>query len=271
MTCIAQSKPLSVLSPPKEGDRIDFQEPLGRYLNELLMKLVPLRTEARRLLGPDLNHVTQEAVEGLLHRAQGLGVEFDLFRNSVPEDWHSRSIPCFGIETDDAINQWIWPGLVYRCNNPNTIYVSNACRSAQIFVYGIIYQCLTWLTTTTALCEYRYQSPLCLHKMQELVDEMCATVPQVVGIDVDALEASHLTGTLGTEAPKIANVGAIGPTMLLTSLWIANSVVTIPKAQRLWIGARMYTISEEFGFPIGQRWQKHSVDVFGWQQPSWGY
>lgn len=218
-------------------------DPPTRSLDVLLIKLRPVRERASELLSdPEASRVD---LRMLKREATLLNKEFSLWPLCQPKEWMPKThgiVKEMAPATDDSLcSMSFWPGKVDTYFDLYVAAVWNIYRKARLKLIDVILESSSRLQVSRSL----YDEPPAIRKlkseMQELVNELCASIPYHL---ISDLRASLETG----RASRADTPGkALGGLLLMYPLYIASCMPNVPTKQRIWMRGRLHWIGNNMG------------------------
>ncbi|KAI9653442.1 MAG: hypothetical protein M1831_005990 [Alyxoria varia] len=169
--------------------------------------------------------------------------------------WRSRVVPAYfqggpDVELCELDDEYLedtplWPGIQYLqiYDNPVEAANCNHFRTFQIFVHAVILFWSSWLGRFgDAIDSDRFDRSL--RMVQELVDGVCASIPPLLGYQLDHQRNRDAESPTGQTPAAIARSSI----MAIHPLYTILCVETIPQKQRTWIAGRLRAIARERGW-----------------------
>ncbi|KAF2489010.1 hypothetical protein BU16DRAFT_567970 [Lophium mytilinum] len=257
LNCIAQSA-----TPPERPTfnwDLAFPSPHLKQLMLLVSRLVLVRSQAHELFADGSEAIAEEKTTAELqwaHEVQSIDEDMLSFRQSLPPELHHWSAASCVVIPEEA--RRAREAAEYLPMHLNIFYNLHHASIWHIYTYCQIYLLQSMIQHTSPLCNCGDDMPqqveesssmftttvipsICLHlRLQQAIDDVCASVPFLLGWSDDA----RFLNTAGRGR-------GIACHYIIWVLAAALSVreVLVPEAQREWIRARLI----EVGFLHGIR------------------
>lgn len=231
-----------------EGDAPDPENDLYP-LYKISLALPGLRRRVRLALEAEDNAVytgkplDAELLERLIGEAQDVDKRLVAWQHNLPLHFRYCSIPLFGNDPEDPEHIPIWPGMIHYYRNCFIASFLNNYRIIRIYLQELIARCAARLGHEEVLDRDSRQGQV-LYVLRQMVDEICGTVPYLMGADVP--DMPMFIGLSGSKSPEMS----IGSWLNLRPLYVASKVECIPKPQKKWIYGRLIAIANEYGYRI---------------------
>jgi hypothetical protein len=227
-------------------------------LTHLTLRVPKIRMLAENLFCERRSESTTRATLQLIECCQHLDTALLTWRETVPEDWKYTSGPSgtsipdnFDPETSEAYhgNVDVYPD-VWRAK------AWNSYRATRIFVQAIILRSVAWLAGGD-IQNLRVISQMAavFHAkqiVQEMVDEICASVPFHLGHLTASSKENTLTFrdksyTIAKNSQEDRTTENLGVYFVLWPLYLARSTRIIPNDQKKWIDVRILNVASHIG------------------------
>lgn len=233
-----------------EGDAPDPENDLYP-LYKISLALPGLRRRVRLAVEAEDNTINigrphnAHELERLIAEAQDVDRRLVEWQHNLPLNFKYCSFPMFGNDPEDPEHTTIWPGMVHYYHNFFIASFLNNYRIIRIYLQELIARCAARLGHEEVLDRDSRQGQV-LYVLRQMVDEICGTVPYLMGADVP--DVSLFVGLSGSKSPEMS----IGSWLNLRPLYVASKVECIPKSQKRWIYGRLIAIANEYGYRIAQ-------------------
>ena len=184
----------------------------------------------------------------ILEYAISVDLLVEAWASSLPGEWKFVSADHFDLPSDSVSRD----AFIYK--DRKDIYhdlwvesIWNAYRSARVKVQTIILECVAWLGKSGEH-QWYWRSVYAKMITQEMVDDMCASVPYALGTktfggpgDREGVEFPY-NGTQKVSEDHRRAAAALGGWHLLEPLKTSLKATCLPDAQREWVKAQMARI-----------------------------
>ena len=201
-------------------------------------------------------------VTNLLQCAYQLDEELIQWEADYPSDWKGESIALTGqlatnslytlsqLSDDDVRKLPCWPAVPFlsKYSSITQAQAFNQYRSARIYIYTVVIRWLAWLGHRNAESQYAVEYQRSCQVVQNLIDEICATVPFVMGYDVDNLALKSVADLLQGDCDRPCLAAAQEVLVILHPLFLSVRMETLKEQQRTWCRGRLYALGEVGGW-----------------------
>ncbi|KAI9829494.1 MAG: hypothetical protein M1819_006314 [Sarea resinae] len=233
----------------------------ARRLTDLYLQIPDLQVLAMQLLQQPRNESFVNSIKGLIDRALELDAALALWPSTLPTTWkrtrHTRVKPTPGDSDNEILEEY--PKNVDTYTDIWTASVWNSYRVARMFTLSIIIRVISLSLGGSVLdpdFENKHPEVLLIpaygqakERLQEMVDEVCASIPYHIGYTTDTKASRELyeSQKFRPSIPDgILGAKALGGTFLISPLVVARSAMTTPGDQRRWIRGRLMAIAQQY-------------------------
>lgn len=234
-----------------------IQNPANR-LSQYTLLVPALRSRATSLLQMSMTQWNIYAVTMLLHDVRSVDQMLATWPASIPDSWHYTAISQARWTSTTPLpadyTYQVYPGDIDSYYDIWIGSVWNAYRVSRLFLNAIILRCASWLATLpNKSADENAECAIARTRIQELVDQICASAPFFLGYDKRTLPAALSLKSL-VSSPEYT-FSALRPTQpsticgyfVLWPIFVARSALTVGHSQRSFLRSRMLEISERFG------------------------
>jgi len=217
-----------------------FGDPM-HSLAQHIMRLPGLLARGKTLMAKELSPETVARIRELIGDCFEVD---DRMKEWVPisgETWLPRTVGYISSVPKDLANAPAWIGPVHiftDVQQPSTI---NKQRAARIVTAELILDCLKKILPDTYEDDLQFRKAQ--HTIQSAVDEICYSVPGLLGINSGMPNWCSEPSTPGVDF--FASIGAF---QLIWPTSVAYSAPGISDAQRQWLHGRLDVIGKRWGF-----------------------
>ncbi|KAH6970230.1 hypothetical protein DER45DRAFT_551639 [Fusarium avenaceum] len=195
----------------------------------------------------DLEELEKIEIEELSQNADALSVKLSTWASTIPPSWHYVT----ALKINDGASSEYSPCIIHKYRHHYIGRVWNFYRVSQLILQSIRLRAAALLPDTTRHIEIGQE-------ISALVDEICATVPYLLGADLDKMNL-NFTGKSTRQDPsrrfssgaKSIGVAEVKGFSLIWPLYVASSAPQIPQAQREWMRKQLHLLAEN-GVPMAQ-------------------
>lgn len=247
---------LTTLSDPRAAGLTDLASKVPQNVEGQLIsisaKAADLRGIGRIVLETLQGTASEHEINRILYLALDIDSQLKQWAETVPDAWLWDSATGFDLPLGMPRDTFIYNDRVdYYCDL-NVLDIWNSYRSKRVMILSIIIDCI--LKLGPPYDEFlANQASYAFGTMQELIDDLCASVPYSLGTkifggarDQESVEYPYM----GTEKFKIAQrrqVGAVGGWYLLEHIKGCLSAVGVRPAQKKWLMRIMVRIGNIYG------------------------
>lgn len=197
--------------------------------------------------GIDLEQLEIIDIEKLSHNANALSVKLSTWASTIPPSWHYVT----ALRINDGASSEYSPCIIHKYRHHYIGRVWNFYRVSQLILLSICLRAAAFLSATTIHIEIG-------QKISALVDDICATVPYLLGADLDKMNLDF-TGSntrqdlsrRSSSGAKTIGVAEVKGFSLIWPLYVASSASQIPQAQRDWMRKQLHILAGN-GVPMAQ-------------------
>ena len=170
----------------------DLPTPLGEFpsgandelsderFRHICLKLPDLRATGRKILALEKLDEHRSRISEHMQRAQNLDAEFESWAMGLKEPWGYKTVEVIRETPDDILEAEEWPGPLYAYDTVYTADITNDYRMCRIFCNCMIGECCDWLAAFGHSAKIEYMRNRAGYVIQQMVNEVCATVPYMV-------------------------------------------------------------------------------------------
>lgn len=212
-------------------------------------KAADLRGIARMVFGNQQSPASEHEINRILYLALDIDSQLKHWAETVPDAWLWVSATGFDLPSDIPHDTFIYNDRVdYYCDL-NVLDIWNSYRAKRVMILSIIIECI--LKLGPPYDEFlAHQVKYVFRTTQELVDDLCATVPYSIGTkmfggarDQESVEYPYISMRKFTIAQR-RQVAALGGWYLLENIKGCLSAVGVCPAQRKWLMRVMVRIGK---------------------------
>lgn len=217
-------------------------------LNVISARAAELRGIAEMVLGSRSMPASADEIYRVLNTALEIDSQFHKWAHSVPKNWAWYPASGFDFPPEKARELFVYEDRIDFYDEPNMAKVWNSYRSRRMIVLFTILDCIRQLGRS-------YDDHLFYHArdsiklIQELVDDICASIPYVFGTKTFGGPGDRAcftypyygTRTLSAEHRRAA--AALGALSLIEPLKTCLSAVCLRNGQKKWITGQLMRIS----------------------------
>jgi len=146
-------------------------------LNPICVGIARLRSDARRLFE---NSYCEDDIHKVFRYALEINALLESWAQSVGEDWHWVAADHFETPLGLPKAMFSYRGRMDIYYDIHMAGVWNVYRTKRIIVLSIILDCVAALDLSSA-GTWQNLKRVAIHKLQELADDICGTVPLIMG------------------------------------------------------------------------------------------
>jgi hypothetical protein len=216
------------------------------------LRIPALQSVSNSLLSQPSCEIDFSAASKLIRAAKDLDGELADWAKRIPAKWSYTTILRMRASSDPELSSTIFlPNQIHRYPDFYTARVWNLYRVYRMIIQSILYRVSSLYSTDHDQDSKRIQK---INTM--MVDDICASVPFLLGYDLADLKGLHSLDNLHLHFPdkiylwpQSSMKGCIsgGPARKFSLIWplyIACSVAAIPATQRKWMRAQLKWIAE---------------------------
>ncbi|KAG5659141.1 hypothetical protein KAF25_000343 [Fusarium avenaceum] len=195
----------------------------------------------------DLEHLQIIEIEKLSHNANALSVKLSTWESTIPTSWHYVT----ALRINDGASFGYSPCIIHKYRHHYIGRVWNFYRVSQLILQSIRLRAAAFLPAATSHIEIG-------QTISALVDDICATVPYLLGADLDKMNLDFTENNTRQDPSRRSSSGAksiglaeVKGFSLIWPLFVASSVPQIPQAQREWMRKQLHLLAEN-GVPMAQ-------------------
>ena len=178
---------------------------------------------------------------------------------SVPESWNYHAASGFDCPPGLHREAFIYQERVDVYEDHTFVNVWNSYRSNRIMVLSITLKCISRLWSSVGDAPFQEGSDA-LQAIQELIDDICASVPYQLGTKIDggpfdqtSVEYPYV-GLHKIPAEQRRAAASLGGWNLLEPLKSILGVANLRQGQREWVGGQLRRIGKIYNVP--SRWDR---------------
>lgn len=220
-------------------------------LTVISAKAAQLRALAETVFHTQNMLVSANEIHRILNVALEVDSQFNIWAQSVPEGWAWYPASGFDCPPEKPKELFIYEDRIDFYAEPNMAKTWNSYRSRRMVVLFSILDCLCRLGPSYVL-DFSYNARDPLKITQELVDDICASVPYLFGTrtfggptDRACFEYPY-HGTTKLSADHRQAVAAHGALSLLEPFKTSLNAVGLRRGQKKWITAQMMRLSSAY-------------------------
>jgi hypothetical protein len=195
----------------------------------------------------DLEQLEITEIERLSHKANALSVKLSTWASTISPSWHYVT----ALKINDGASSEYSPCIIHKYRHHYIGRVWNFYQVSQLILQSIRLRAAAFLPAATSHIENA-------QKITALVDDICATVPYLLGADLDKMNLNFTVKSTRQNPRRKPSSGAnsIGVAevkgfSLIWPLYVASSASQIPQAQRVWMRKQLHLLAEN-GVPMAQ-------------------
>ncbi|KZL80607.1 c6 zinc finger protein [Colletotrichum incanum] len=174
-------------------------------------------------------------VENLFHSARALDREILDWARTVPTTWSYTA----AMNANDLASSDFTPRQVHRYPNIYIARVWNFYRVSRLIIQSLLTRAISWMSTSMDLNDFDEGGQIEKSSM-ELVNDICASVPFLLGYDLTKMKLPSTSGGSKQERTSRSGIEKNGPARngrfsLIWPLHISCSSSSVPQAQRDWM------------------------------------
>lgn len=213
---------------------------VANQLIPISAKAADLRGIARIVFGNPQSPASEHEIDRILYLALDIDSQLKQWAETVPDAWLWVSATGFDLPSNMPRETFIYNDRVdYYCDL-SVLDIWNSYRAKRVMILSIITECI--LKTGPPYDEFlAHQAKYAFRTMQELVDDLCATVPYSIGTkmfggarDQEFVEYPYISVKNFTIAQR-RHVAALGGWYLLENIKGCLSAVRVCPIQRRWL------------------------------------
>ena len=239
---------------------------MGNAANRLTLlglQIPALREAGTRCLQAQMSTAVAKDVYKLLQEAKEVDRALSGWPLELATSWKCKTTRIFACNLDEMEASDCYPRPVHVYYNLFVANIWNTYRGYRILCLMIIFNCIERLVPPSEREDYEDYSTT-VATLREMVNGICASVPFHLGTEVplpystaesvclmsaedfsrDEANLPRFPSDVGSHLRTSKRVGGF---FLLWTLFVACSVICIPKVQRTWIMKRFKTISTRYG------------------------
>ncbi|CEI70787.1 unnamed protein product [Fusarium venenatum] len=191
---------------------------------------------------------TQDArtgdVEDLFYRARALDREIADWARTLPTTWSYSA----AVNIDNMTNSKFTPCQIHRYPDFYIARVWNFYRVSRLILQSVLLRATSWMSISTDLNEFSDERKPEGSSI-ELVNDICASVPFLLGHDLSKMKVVAKGGRIKQERTSGSRVKKSGSThtgrfSLIWPLYVACSASSVPEAQRDWMHMQLRLLAE---------------------------
>ena len=255
-TYLIHSRGIPQFAPDKDWlcDTEDFED-FPNAVVRLSIDMAMLRARARRLFSS--SDLQPFAVSEVLHAAIAIDEEASLRFNSQSDEWRPNTVPCFCDQhatctaatpcpSDTPVeeaNIWLGMPILHLFSNMTIAHQVMNYYILRMFANAMILRCLHWFARRGMEVDNEDHYGVAQGRLQQLVDNICCSVPY--HIENTFFMSSSMS--FEDETLPYGYAPKQGAYFILTPLYFATLVETIPEEQRAWLRGQTRRLSKDYG------------------------
>jgi hypothetical protein len=183
-------------------------------------------------------------VENLFNSARVLDREIADWARTLPTTWSYST----AMNIDNITNSKFTPRQVHRYPDFYIARVWNFYRVSRLIVQSVLLRTTSWMSILMDPNEFN-EGRKADGSSIELVNDICASVPFLMGHDLSKIKIAATSGGIRQERPSWSGTKQSGSThtgrfSLIWPLYIACSTSSVPEAQRDWMRMQLRLLAE---------------------------
>lgn len=255
-TYLIHSRRIPDFAPDKDWlceaeDLDDFPNAIVRLSIDMAM------LRARALILFSTSEPEPYAVSEMLRAAIAIDEEVSLRYADQPDPWRPTSISCScnqhsncNVETPcpsdlsmEEANIWLGAPVLHLYANLTIAHHVMNFYLVQMFANAMILRCLHWFAQRDIKVEGADHYEQAKSRLQTVVDNICCSVPY----HTESTMFMSLSMRYDDESAPYGYALKQGAYFILTPLYFATLVETIPETQRSWLRGQMRRLSKDYG------------------------
>jgi hypothetical protein len=163
------------------SDPDDDEEDPEPKLSRLCIQIPDLRSRAKLLIATAFTPAGKEEAEELIEVASTMDYQLSDWAANLPPLFNYKSIAVPRPMPDDLTTAEMWPGPIHIYEDLVTAGLLNHYRLSRISCLDVILECAQWLLKHEEEGTYDRQMDYARVIFQQMVDEICASVPFHLG------------------------------------------------------------------------------------------
>ena len=152
------------------------EENAANRLTLICIDLPNIRARANALTGTPHDPAQESEAIGVLEFAQMVDANLQQWYQTLPTDWHYRTVGMVYDIPEDVSTAGEWPGPQHAYHDVPLASIVNDYRVCRIFCQRVIMACATWLSVSNNFpVTDAYNSAI--FTIQQMVDDISACVP----------------------------------------------------------------------------------------------
>ena len=255
-TYLIHSRRIPDFAPDQDwlSDTEDYED-FPNAIVKLSLEMANIRAKARDLFtSSDLQPF---AVSDLLQAALTLDEEASFRYNNQSETWRPRTVPCFCSDHSNCnveapcpsdsnledSNIWLGTPILHLYGNLTIAHHIMNYYIVRMFANAMVLRCLHWFAAHDIEVDNEDQFDPARGRLQQIIDNICCSVPYHTESTLFMSSSDNRSDdtSLYGYAPKQ------GAFFILTPLYFATLVETVPESQRTWLRGQMRRLSKDYG------------------------
>jgi hypothetical protein len=229
-------------------DNMFFQGSTSLYIDPE-RRLISLASEIPELQHQSIHLEQLEIlqIERMFHDASALAVKLSAWSSTVPPSWNFVT----ALRLNDGTSSEYTPCIIHKYRHHYIARVWNFYRVSQLILQSI---CLRATVLLPALADDNEIG----QKIASLVDDICATVPYLLGTDLCKMKLDSTENNMRQDPRLICGSSAkskghahVGRFSLIWPLFVACSASRIPQVQKDWMRKQLQLLAQK-GIPVAQ-------------------
>ncbi|KAL8657434.1 MAG: hypothetical protein Q9226_001927 [Calogaya cf. arnoldii] len=261
--CIQTASPFKKTSADLDWMRPDAFENAASRLTSLSARLSDLTAYAYPMLRNFKQFPSQEQLMSILDYAGDVEAQLSTWPDTVPDDWQWKTSHTFDSLPSHESKLYVYNRRVDIYHDIWVASIWNSYRGTMLMIQYLTLQCLGMLNPPP-LSTFAYKIVTAINKVQELIDDICGSVPFNLGTKTfggpsDRSEVQYPDdGINKPSADYRKSAAGLGGWFILEPLKIAAKAIALRDGQQDWILKqieriqRIYTIKKPIDDPTSE-------------------
>lgn len=261
--CIQTASPFGKTSADLDSMRPDAFETAASRLTSLSAKLSDLTAYAYPILKNRAQFPSQEQLMSILDYAGDVEAQLSTWPDTVPDDWHWRPSHTFDSLPSQESKLYVYNRRVDIYHDIWVASIWNSYRGTMLMIQYLTLQSLGMLNPPP-LSAFAYRIVTAINKVQELVDDICGSVPFNLGTKTfggpsDRSEVRYPDdGIHKASSDYRKSAAGLGGWFIIDPLKIAAKAISLREGQQDWMLKqieriqRIYTIKKPIECPTSE-------------------
>lgn len=150
-------------------------------LSIICLELPNIKHRVKELLAQEKALSDTTEIMTLIGKAINIDKNLEDWTRTLPEAWNIETRKVVNYQPDDITIAEFWPGPVYIYQDLKVANLLNDCRICRIFCQSIVLGCIAALPMNSG--EWDHISTQALYIIQQAVNEICWSIPYLLGFD----------------------------------------------------------------------------------------